>query len=655
MSLLKILLIGAVLWLPTAQAQEPNIQRHMVRPGETLTQIAEGYGLDVNVLAQFNKLDVNQLIRVGQLIYFPYDAEAMGEPMQPPRMDAREFPDAVGRVYGKEAAASYSYDDFQAAQNQPLNDWNFTVPKPPPVAPAKNIEPAQLATPPQNNNNPYSTSSIATLLMNAQPYSFYGNNENIRAVLEDFAGNYSLPIVLSSAVSGSLQGKIGPVTPVQFLDYLGNVHGLMWYFDGHTLFVYNGGESIQRILNLNHLATSELKQTLQQIGIWDERFYWKEQANEGLVFVSGPPRYVELTNETAMILDNKEGERRMSDLVVRTFELKYAWAVDKSFNFRGQELTVPGVATLVQQIVAGGGIARAESNEAPSQGVQPLAAMGEEVQEAAEALNAGTTRDGVYINADPRMNAVIVHDLESKMAMYEELISSLDKPTSQIEISVSIIDINTSDVDALGINWSSTGDTNIQFNAVNPETYSTILGQTFGSFTANIQMLEEDGRAKIISRPSILTLDNLEAVLDNSSTSYVKVESNDDAKLFPVTSGTVVQVTPRIVQETFGRRIHMSVNIQDGNQTTEDATVNAPSPTPVTTNSSISTQAIISEQESLLIGGFYKETEQEGTNKIPLLGDIPLVGRLFRGEETKKEKLVRLFLITPRIIEVNQS
>ena len=92
----------------------------------------------------------------------------------------------------------------------------------------------------------------------------------------------------------------------------------------------------------------------------------------------------------------------------------------------------------------------------------------------------------------------------------------------------------------------------------------------------------------------------------------------------------------------------MSVNIQDG--TGSQGTEEVGQKLPEITNSSINTQAIISEQESLLIGGFYKEQDEEKFSKIPVLGDIPFLGHAFRSESTSKIKQVRLFLITPRIV-----
>ena len=505
--------------------------------------------------------------------------------------------------------------------------------------------------------------SPALAAFGVRPYAYFGNGNSLKEVLQNFAASYYMPAIIADTVVGEVNGKIGPMTPVDFLDHLANIYGFIWYFDGHTLFVYDGSASSQQIISLNYLPIKQLKKTLKKIGIWDGRFFWKEQPNEGLVFISGPPRYIELVSQTALILDAKEGERQKSKLTVRTFPLKYAWATDKSFTFRGQQLTVPGVATILTRIIKGGGVAQVTKQGVPNPSVTPAESVSKSGEpaladssesSAGEQLNAGAVADEIYINADPRLNAIIVHDLESKMPMYEELVASLDKPTSQIEISVSIIDINTQDLKALGVDWNNSGsssDTKFSFtpypNAPAPN-YTTIVSSALGSFNANLQLLADEGRVKIVSRPSILTLDNIEAILDNSSTFYVSVASNEDSELFPVTSGTVVQVTPRIVREDQGRRIHMSVNIQDG--TGSQGTEDVGNKLPEVTNSSINTQAIISEQESLLIGGFYKEQDEQKLTKVPLLGDIPVLGHLFRAESTSKIKQVRLFLITPRII-----
>ena len=225
-------------------------------------------------------------------------------------------------------------------------------------------------------------------------------------------------------------------------------------------------------------------------------------------------------------------------------------------------------------------------------------------------------------------------------------------------IPYAIIDINTDSLDRLGVNWkldlNSSGSDFIEFNPFSSDTstsdtFSTIIQNTSGRLFTQVNLLSSEGKAKVLARPSVLTLDNMEAVLDNSQTFYVEVASTEDAQLFPVTYGSVLKVTPRIVEEVTGRKIHLSVNIQDGARGDTRENVKE---LPTIKNSTISTQAVIDENESLLIGGYYYESNNQSVSKVPVLGDIPLVGAMFRSKSDTYVKTVRLFLITPRIVNL---
>ena len=679
---------------------QESVRRHIVRPGETLGIIAQNYGFELEELAEYNQINSPNSLMAGQTIYFPDPQAAPVTPGQatpiaiPEQvLDTSVFPPEEVKPDEKEY---YQLQQWMGSQKESTGietvDYNYSIKAPAPESKAgfdipldvseqsvekvngeegsdSSVE-ASKATE-VNTSDPDlaefidDSASPALDVFGDRPYAYYGSGENLAETLQNFAASYYLPTVIAEDVLGEVNGKIGPLTPVDFLDHMANIYGFIWYFDGHTLYVYSGNAAQQKIISLEYMTTEGFKKTLKKVGIWDGRFFWKEQPKDGLVYVSGPPRYVEMVSQTADLLDKKEGVRQKSKLTIRMFRLKYAWATDKQFSFRGQQATVPGVASLLRSIIAGGGVASVQKKTVEPLTVQPATGVIkkgiQQRQYPAEAppLNKGAEIEGAYINADPRLNAIIVHDLESKMPMYEGLIESLDKPSSQVEVSVSIIDVNTDDIEALGVDWNNTrgatsgsaGNTEVNLDLSQSQfkddfsSFTTVLGLNVGSFNARVSLLEDEGRAKVVSKPSILTLDNLEAIFDNSSTFYVKVASQEDAELFPVTSGTVVQVTPRIVKENAGRRIHMSVNIQDGGDSEE--TVEA---IPKVSNSSISTQAIVNENESLLIGGFYREREDQKSTKVPVLGDLPLFGKLFRADHKRVSSQVRLFLITPRIL-----
>lgn len=614
----------------TGYASGNSPQKHIVQPGEALSQIAQMYGYPIALLSHYNSISDPNNVTVGQIIYLP------GNDYPTELLLPEEAPAA-----GKSTVAGFpmNNDFYQSSINQ---------------------------TQPQNATTPYqiapSDSFIAQKTQSAfsttKPYSYFGDGESINDVLSNFASNYSIPIVISERVEGTVNGRFGPLTPVEFLDKMAHINNLIWYFDGNTLYLYNSQEIEKEIISLLHISVKEFQQALIDIGIWDNRYYWRANPSDGLIYLSGPHRYMELVTQTAAMLDAKAGSRQQGQVTVKVFPLKYAWADDRSFQFRSQSVIIPGIASILQKIVQGGsGIGMSGNVPQPSmQSVQKATPVSGVPPQSKP--NPNVKAANIHINADRRLNAVIINDLATKMPMYASLISALDKPLAQVEINVSIIDIDTDSLDRLGVNWklnmNSSGNSFVEFNPFGTaadisDTFSTIIRNTSGRLYAQVNLLSTEGKAKVLARPSVLTLDNMEAVLDNSQTFYVEVASRDDAQLFPVTYGSVLKVTPRIVTEVTGRKIHLSVNIQDG---TRGNTAQNVKELPTIKNSSISTQAVISENESLLIGGYYYESNNQNLNKVPILGDIPFLGAIFRSTSDSYIKTVRLFLITPRIVNM---
>ena len=141
-----------------------------------------------------------------------------------------------------------------------------------------------------------------------------------------------------------------------------------------------------------------------------------------------------------------------------------------------------------------------------------------------------------------------------------------------------------------------------------------------------------------------MTLSNVEAVFDNSRTFYVRVAGEREVDLFNITAGTALRVTPHVTREAAQTRIRMLVNIEDGSVTGD--TVEA---IPVVERATINTQALIAEGQSLLVGGLTVDAQSNDTDQIPILGDIPLIGNLFKTNRRSEGRIERLFLITPRV------
>jgi len=285
------------------------------------------------------------------------------------------------------------------------------------------------------------------------------------------------------------------------------------------------------------------------------------------------------------------------------------------------------------------------------------------------------------IQADARTNSILIRGQPDGMAAFSSLIDSLDTRPEVLEIDATIIEITDSALEQLGIDWrlhgshvdleTGTGSNNQLGNPgslnpqgfTNPTTAATtgavLSDPTGGVFTAVIggsakylmssnSALEQTNQATINSSPKVATLDNVEAVMDNKQTFYVPVAGYESAQLYSISAGVSLRVLPTIVKDGDTTHIRLNVHIEDGQITSQLVGT-----LPVISNSTIDTQALIQEGQSLLIAGYVVHQDTNLTTGIPGLSSIPWIGKLFTYKSKQKEKSETLFLVTPRLIHAD--
>jgi type III secretion protein C len=278
------------------------------------------------------------------------------------------------------------------------------------------------------------------------------------------------------------------------------------------------------------------------------------------------------------------------------------------------------------------------------------------------------------VRADPRLNAVIVRDSPERMPIYEELIASLDQPSSLVEVEATVVDVSTDTSQTLGIDWRAhssrvdiaSSPNNLAGTAQGGNSANSLLFTDnplsagsgfigtllFGSqrsyFLARINALSQDGQANLVSRPRVLTLDNNEAVLQSTQEFYVRVQGKDTVDLYNISVGLVLRVTPTVIEQDGERKFKLLVRIEDGSQST--SAQNGVDQIPLVSRNSIVTQALISEGESLLIGGYVIEEARKGESGVPYLSKLPGIGMLFRQDSKSSRRFERMFMITPRLV-----
>jgi type III secretion protein C len=515
----------------------------------------------------------------------------------------------------------------------------------------------------------------------------------VAAFLQNLFASVDVPAVISPQLTGSVNGNFsGPAERV--LRDVARVYNLVPYFDGAAMHVVPATELINRSQALPPAAAERVMREAQSLGLPDARNTLRLTAGSQLV-ISGTKRFAEQIDELVRSAQSVQAAATApaapGQMDFRVFYLRYAWAQDTTVNLGGRQIVVPGVASILRSLVGSGPAGAGAQNIAirptlpklkgqglSSQGVAPTA--GERNKESADAargravdalVNALNTTAApaaeaaqasapaapaaydprqVSIEAEPRLNAIIVRDVSERLARYEQLIAALDVEPQSLEIEATIIDVNTDRLRELGINWrwnnagNSASFGNLAAGTLGRGGVATTVLGSLGQFIARINALQAEGAARVVSSPQVVTLSNVEAVFDNTSTFFVRVAGRQEVDLFNVSAGTSLRVTPHVFRDQDATRIKLLVNVEDGALTGQQV-----DQIPIVERSSINTQALIAEGESLLIGGMTREVSSSNVDKVPGLGDVPVVGNLFKNKTSSSARIERMFLITPRL------
>jgi len=304
------------------------------------------------------------------------------------------------------------------------------------------------------------------------------------------------------------------------------------------------------------------------------------------------------------------------------------------------------------------------------------------------------------ISVDTRTRSIIVKDIPSSLEGLQKLINDLDKQTPQVLIESRIVEMNTNFSKSLGIEWGgfarpadsrsaivgsqSTGavDGSITTNPLSgksvenpvsgskewvtatklvnlPATTTKIVSptsaitlgylnaaQTFG-LDLRLSAIEAVGKAKLLSTPKIMTLENEQAIIRHGKRIPITTPGTTQGTYTTtyIDANLKITVTPQVAPDgTIFLKIE--VNKDEPDYTNKDILGN-----PAIDTRSVSTQVLVKDGETVVIGGILKSSEADNDSGVPGLSKIPLLGWLFKREskETSSEEL--LIFITPRVVK----
>jgi len=268
---------------------------------------------------------------------------------------------------------------------------------------------------------------------------------------------------------------------------------------------------------------------------------------------------------------------------------------------------------------------------------------------------------------DARTNSLIVTDIPSQFELIDRVIALLDVPTPQVMIEVEMLDVSKRTVDQMGVKTSpnimslsgASRDTrfpNFFAKGINLDaptfTYGTLSAAVF---SAVLDYLTTDSKTKFLARPRILSLSNetaeikittQEAVGLKTTTQSAEGASTQTQEAERFETGISLNVTPQVDAATGTVTMFIKPTVSQaktggtfGSTTFKDPEIR-----------SSSTTLMVKDGETIVVGGLIRTNDETTVNKMPIIGDIPIIGALFRHKNSTKEERELIVFITPRII-----
>jgi general secretion pathway protein D len=274
------------------------------------------------------------------------------------------------------------------------------------------------------------------------------------------------------------------------------------------------------------------------------------------------------------------------------------------------------------------------------------------------------SQDKPYITSDDEANSIILMGQKKQLSYYTDLIKMLDTDRQQVYVQARIIEISQNKTKAVGLQYGLSGfqkgpqgltsfssalngstklaNAPIAASGIDLKSLSSAL-----SLGVSINLLNQNGAADIVSEPSILCINNKKSSIYVGQTVSIKTSK---------TNGT--SSTESYKREDIGLRLSIKPRISNGNKvlleiTTKIEDVNqadGANGQPNTSKKELDTSAIVNNGESVILGGYIRESKNNVQQKVPFLGDIPLLGTLFRNNKNVKDKINLVIIITPYIV-----
>lgn len=310
-----------------------------------------------------------------------------------------------------------------------------------------------------------------------------------------------------------------------------------------------------------------------------------------------------------------------------------------------------------------------QAQEKQAQEGQPLQALSQtlsyaDVDEVALSLQA---QRGILLSArgtlmvDKRNNRLHIRDSAAALAVLKPWLQEMDQPLTQVQLAAYIVTISRDSLRELGVNWGLNGE-NTAAKPLRINNFSVDLGLERRAVSGSFQLarlsgrllelelsaLEQENQVAIVAAPRLLTAHQQTASIKQGAEIPYEVSSGSSGATSIEFKEAVLgmEVTPKVLSN--GK---ITLKLQITQNTPGRSLKRGSGEVLAIDKQEIKTQVTVADGETVVLGGIFQQQSSSGSDKVPLLGDIPLLGTLFRRETDQQQRRELVIFITPTLVK----
>jgi hypothetical protein len=251
---------------------------------------------------------------------------------------------------------------------------------------------------------------------------------------------------------------------------------------------------------------------------------------------------------------------------------------------------------------------------------------------------------GIRVTSDARSNAVVVVGTQAQHEEVRKILSGLDVQLPQVMIETRVVDVSMDTLNQLGLRWGLTGDPPVNVIQIQG-TFPGLVRVGYGDFTINaaLEALVRDGKARVLTAPRVAVIDGNEASVNlGEELPIPSVDATGRVTFTFKPVGVILRITPKVNRDGL-----VTTKVEPEISAVREILQNQ---VPRLTSRKASTTVTVRSGESIVLAGLISSEERRTTVKVPILGDIPILGVLFRVSTTSRTDNEVIFVITPQIL-----